>query len=804
MNKLIALFLGTAAITATAAEPDNYYSSCEGKTGRELLKALNAVVGPHTNVGYDGLWDVYKTSDVRSDGTLWDIYSTKAWPAEFKRCGQYTFVGDCVNREHSFPKSWFGGKVDPMYADAYHLYPTDGKVNGFRGNYPYGECSYGTTEKPAGNVIPLGKRGTSTFPGYSGTVFEPDDQYKGDLARSYFYMAAAYNDKISNWKSDMLQGNDYPAYTQWAVELLLKWSRQDPVSPKELDRNEAVSSFQKNRNPFIDHPELAEYIWGNKVGVAWYIGATTEPVIGTPAAGNVIDLGTASAGIARKQSISVKGANLKDEVRVNVSGSGFSVTPSTLPAADVNAKQGAIITICYSTPTPVRGEGTLILRSGELTVECPLLCNAVDGLPAGPAGNITDNSFMARWSCIDQPDDIYTLTVEQNGTPLAGYPARVNAGAEEAFVGNLEPETTYTYTVASETLVSLPVAVTTTAPQPSVAFLYDGDLEFSSIAGEPSDIAEILIAAENIPGNITISVTAPFEVSTDKRDWNSAVTLHPDEDRFYMRLFGQSAGTFSTTVTATTEGGYVNDDLDVDGFISAGYQTFHEDFEPKGEGSYNDKTYTGSACTWATNAYFGTGSDNYPHDGNQAARMHNKKPGYLTMLEAKQGGIGTLSLWARLWRSENKTVTLNISVSQDMGSTWENVGAITIEPIDNGAGNRYMEYTLPVNRSGNLRLKIEQDITSRTMIDDIRISDFRPSAIEQANSAEYHSWDAFCRDGKLVMESDGTSADFANVYAVDGTEHFAGVLQKGETILRLTPGLYIVVVRDFSRRVVVR
>ncbi len=204
MHRITTLLITAAALCAEAAEPENFYSSCEGKSGKELLHALNAVVGPHTNVGYDGLWNVYKTSDVRADGSLWDIYSTKRWPSDFTRCGNYAVIGDCVNREHSFPKSWFGGdKNSPMYADAYHLYPTDGKVNGLRSNYPYGECANGTTERPVGEVKALGKKGKSTFPGYSDIVFEPDDEYKGDLARSYFYMAAAYNDKIAGWNSDM-------------------------------------------------------------------------------------------------------------------------------------------------------------------------------------------------------------------------------------------------------------------------------------------------------------------------------------------------------------------------------------------------------------------------------------------------------------------------------------------------------------------------------------------------------------------------------------------------------------------------
>ena len=135
MKKLIA-FLAGAAFMANAAEPEGYYSACEGKTGEALLKSLLSVVGPHTKIDYKtGLWEVYKTSDVRPDGTLWDMYSTKQWPKNFTKCGNYKVVGDCVNKEHSMPKSWFDDAY-PMYSDAYHLYPTDGKVNGQRSNHP--------------------------------------------------------------------------------------------------------------------------------------------------------------------------------------------------------------------------------------------------------------------------------------------------------------------------------------------------------------------------------------------------------------------------------------------------------------------------------------------------------------------------------------------------------------------------------------------------------------------------------------------------------------------------------------------
>ncbi|MDE6050429.1 MAG: endonuclease, partial [Paramuribaculum sp.] len=337
--------MAIAAFGSASAEiPSGYYDSCEGKTGQALLTALYQKITNHTNVGYDGLWDVYKVSDVRADGTLWDIYTTKAWSTNFTKCGNYKVIGDCVNREHSMPKSVWGGGKSAQYSDAFHLYPTDGKVNGQRSNYPYGECANGTRLANNGSVQALGRLGSCTFSGYSGTVFEPDDQYKGDLARSYFYMAACYNNLIGSWTQgemgNMMGGNNYPVFKTWAVNLLLKWARQDQVSQKEIDRNEAVYSFQKNRNPFIDHPELVEYIWGDKVGQAWYAGASAEQSdILQPVQNVTLDMGIAAVNLEKTYQLTVKTKGVEGNVYLSVydSDRALSLNTTSISAAQANA-----------------------------------------------------------------------------------------------------------------------------------------------------------------------------------------------------------------------------------------------------------------------------------------------------------------------------------------------------------------------------------------------------------------------------------------------------------------------------------
>lgn len=248
-----------------AAAPATYYKSAEGKTDNALRLALQGVIGNHTVLSYDDLEAYYPSVDATADNTVWDMYSTCSFTFSNANCSQKN-VCDCWNKEHSVPQSWFS-KASPMKSDLFHVYPTDARVNNFRSNYPYAETS--STSYISGSTSALGHLGTSSVSGISGTVYEPDNEFKGDIARTYFYMATRYADKCQNWTGGMF-GSASNGLTTATAALLLKWHRADPVSVKETLRNDAVYVHQHNRNPFIDNPELAEYIWGNKKGESWY------------------------------------------------------------------------------------------------------------------------------------------------------------------------------------------------------------------------------------------------------------------------------------------------------------------------------------------------------------------------------------------------------------------------------------------------------------------------------------------------------------------------------------------------------
>ena len=254
LNKAtVALVLLLWGGSLCAQIPSGYYNNAEGKTGTELKTALHNIIKGHHVVSYSGLLNAFAYTDCKPNGKIWDIYSNIEYSPSTGLCGEYEQEGDCWNREHTWPQSWFNESTTPR-SDLFHVYPTDGYVNGQRSNYPYGEVN-----RPiytSGNGSKLGPCVTS---GYSGRVFEPIDEYKGDIARGYFYMSVRYFSEDSDWGTSAMTNKS--EILPWAMTMLLNWSDEDPVSQKEIDRNNAVYGYQGNRNPFIDHPEYARMIW---------------------------------------------------------------------------------------------------------------------------------------------------------------------------------------------------------------------------------------------------------------------------------------------------------------------------------------------------------------------------------------------------------------------------------------------------------------------------------------------------------------------------------------------------------------
>ncbi|MBO9690076.1 endonuclease [Chryseobacterium sp.] len=269
MKKII-LFSVFAGL-AQAQAPAGYYNSANGLSGAALKTALSSIItNGHQDKGYNGLWTAYKTTDIdkdyENDGSILDIYSEKPsgtdpykYTPGTDQCGTYSTEGNCYNREHVIPQSLFN-QASPMVADIHFIRATDGKVNGMRSNYPYGKVGSASFTSMNGS-----KLGTSASSGYSGTVFEPIDEFKGDVARMIFYFVTRYQSKLSGFSSgDMLGSSTFPGLQTWELNVLLAWHNQDPVSQAEIKRNNASYTYQGNRNPFIDNPNYVNLIWGSQ------------------------------------------------------------------------------------------------------------------------------------------------------------------------------------------------------------------------------------------------------------------------------------------------------------------------------------------------------------------------------------------------------------------------------------------------------------------------------------------------------------------------------------------------------------
>ncbi|MGM9833421.1 MAG: endonuclease [Candidatus Limisoma sp.] len=793
--------------------PSGYYSTAVGKCGQALLTALYNKITSHTAVSYANLWTAFKDTDTKSNGKIWDVYSTKEFTYSTNQCGSYSKIGDCYNREHSFPKSWFSDAT-PMYTDLFHIYPTDGYVNNQRANYPFGECSSGTYVASSGTVKPLGKLGKSTYSGYTGTVWEPDDEYKGDFARAYFYMVTAYNNKVSGWSSDMLAGNAYPAFSSWAQSMLLKWNALDPVSQKEVDRNEAVYAKQKNRNPFIDHPELADYIWGSLKTTNWSESAAAATAISSPADGSSVSFGTVATNSTNTKTIAVQGVSLSDDISVSVDGEGFSASaelitnsaaskraagPLRVDASTV-ANADAYIQLTFHGDISANYEGELVLTSGSAVSHVRLTSEALDGLPAAPAENVSDTSFTARWVNVGDEfaDGTYRLDVADDNGTIAGYPVYVDAGELTYLVENLQPDTHYTFSLTSETMQSNVVEVTTDPAHPAITYVFDPEaLVFSAAPGQPSASTEVLYEVENVTGNVTFSVTAPFEVSTDNSDWATSVTAAADAS-LYVRLGSTTAGEYISSIRVTA-GEFFNDLLTAEGQV---YQdaNFVEDFETTTTENYTTADYTGSACAWTLNnagTYKPTTATNGainddPYEGNYCLRFGKDATSSITMASDKVDGAKTLSFFAHKWADTDATVVINIDYSIDGGQSWTTAGVAQV------TSTTWEEFSADINVNCPVRFRLAQTAGARVNIDYITAT-VGTSSVADINFA----------DCKVTPIRGGVSVEAqqpqdVKIYGIDGIVYVNTTVSGSQTFALPKGGVYLIAVGKTMQRVVIR
>jgi endonuclease I len=467
MRPFITTFLFFFSAILIAQPPAGYYNNATG-TGEILKTQLYNIIKDHTVRSYDYLWTAFQTTDDRPNGKVWDMYSNCDFTFVTSQCGEYANECDCYNREHSFPQSWFNA-ASPMVSDLFQVYPTDGKVNGVRDNYPYGTVA--TPNYTTGNG---GKRGPCSYPGYTGIVFEPIDEYKGDFARTYFYMATRYENLIANWYANdpnadaILMNNSFPVYETWFLNLLGQWHTADPVSQKEIDRNNAVYAIQNNRNPFIDNPGYVSSIWG--VGASGLLAVSPASLSGFTYAGG--------AGPSASQSYTLSGANLAPasgnitvtgtanfEVSTNNSSFNNSVTvPYTASALAntpiyVRLKSGLSVgSYSNNLVTNTGGGASTINVSCSGTVTVPVLPEPTN-YPLGfsahnihlqwvdATGTILPDGYLLRMS----PLGYAAITDPANGTvyPDSSTDKNVAYGVQNVWFTGLVPNTVYYFKIFS-------------------------------------------------------------------------------------------------------------------------------------------------------------------------------------------------------------------------------------------------------------------------------------------------------------------------------------------------------------------
>jgi len=345
MKQIYSIALLLFFTAGIAQIPAGYYDSATG-TNYTLKTQLYNIIKGHTDNGYGGLYTIYQSSDVdhfyENDGTVLDMYSENPSASDpynystgsTQRCGNYSTEGDCYNREHIIPQSTFNSSA-PMVSDAHFIAPTDGKVNGQRSNYPHGTVGAVTWTSLNGSKV-----GSSSVAGYSGTVFEPIDEFKGDIARMYFYFATRYENTVSGYSYPMFDGSSNQVFTTAFLNMLLTWNNQDPVSAREIERNNGVYTFQNNRNPYIDHPEYVQQIWNPTTDSQAPTAATNLIASGTT------DTSTTLSWTASTDNVAVTGYEVYQGTTLKGNSAGTSYTVTGLTAStsytfNVKAKDAA-------------------------------------------------------------------------------------------------------------------------------------------------------------------------------------------------------------------------------------------------------------------------------------------------------------------------------------------------------------------------------------------------------------------------------------------------------------------------------
>lgn len=431
---LVLAFLVAMAFSASAGFTEGYYNRMDGKKKEALKAAAKQCVVSHRQLEYYSLPNYWQYSDVYPEEVngmkrWWEMYSDQMYLIRNGQSGTQSFSANKMQREHSIPKSWWkkNGSVEytPAYSDMWNLYPSDGPANQAKLNYPFGETRTITFDN---GVTKVGAP-KAGYGGGASSVFEPADEYKGDFARTIFYMATVYDDLpwVYNY---MFVSNSYPTLLPWAYNMLLQWAREDPVSQKEIDRNDIVEQYQGNRNPFVDFPNLAEYIWGLSTDETFIIAdqessdptppITGDPEITAPINGESLDFGQTAVNHSSTRVLQIIGHNMTSPLSVRITGADrayFVPEVTSIPALTMNKNGGYLLNITYMPTSIGKHEARVILYDGGLEGSIAVTLHAealaVPDMPAVralEATDVIDGSYVANWEAAPGVADYYVVT----------------------------------------------------------------------------------------------------------------------------------------------------------------------------------------------------------------------------------------------------------------------------------------------------------------------------------------------------------------------------------------------------------
>lgn len=420
-----------------ATDIETYYSTING-TDTALLTSINGKIKNPSWVTYDGLKASYAITDKLTSSKLYDIYSdvTNYAPGS-NFASSYKNPGDGYNREHTIPKSWWNDGTSKQGCDLFIVLPSDAKINGVRSNYPYGITANGASWKMDDDTYE-NRYGTSTATQYvSGTVFEPFDNRKGDLARIYFYAVACYwssgesAGSVTKWTygdgAKVFNASGKNGFVQKYLDMLLKWHHDDPVSDWEISRNTKVQGQQNNRNPFIDHPSWVDLIWGGtypSTGANWEDTSSGEVVNGklTPSVG-ITSISKNSVTLTEGQSTTISAISSNSG---EITWSSSDTTVATVSPTKAASGSNVTINAVAASNTPVTITASITISGQTYSKSCNLTVNEyVPVKLATPTPTFNNSTKQVSWPSVANATS-YQVKVDSGSYVTATSPYDVS------------------------------------------------------------------------------------------------------------------------------------------------------------------------------------------------------------------------------------------------------------------------------------------------------------------------------------------------------------------------------------------